>query len=100
MSTLASGVGITALTIAHLPQPGSQTTPEKFKGDYMKRDQEGNWPTLKNQILKLFDTDRDLKQYKVRNLDDFVCHRKYILIKTLSDWTKFIQGFITIADWL
>ncbi|KAF8835491.1 hypothetical protein BDN67DRAFT_1015516 [Paxillus ammoniavirescens] len=36
MSALASGVGTTALTIAHLPQPGSRTAPEKFKGDYMK----------------------------------------------------------------
>ncbi|KAF8837045.1 hypothetical protein BDN67DRAFT_883117, partial [Paxillus ammoniavirescens] len=26
----------TALTIAHLPQPGSRTAPEKFKGDYTK----------------------------------------------------------------
>jgi hypothetical protein len=143
MSALASGVGATALTIAHLPQPGSRTAPEKFKGDYMKvrtfvkqyerllalcnvtndRDkcenitqycgsktnrlievlkayQEGNWPALKNQILKLFDADRDLKRYKIRDLDDFVRHRKSIPIKTLSDWTKFIKDFIAIAGWL
>jgi hypothetical protein len=143
MSALASGVGATALTIAHLPQPGSRTAPEKFKGDYTKvrtfvkqyerllalcnvtndRDkcenitqycgsktnrlievlkayQEGNWPALKNQILKLFDADRDLKRYKIRDLDDFVRHRKSIPIKTLSDWTKFIKDFIAIAGWL
>ncbi|KAF8835079.1 hypothetical protein BDN67DRAFT_984865 [Paxillus ammoniavirescens] len=44
--------------------------------EVLKLYQEGNWPTLKNQILKFFDTDCDLKQYKVRDLDDFYIYGK------------------------
>ncbi|KAF8836030.1 hypothetical protein BDN67DRAFT_984217 [Paxillus ammoniavirescens] len=43
--------------------------------EVLKSYQEGNWPALKNQILKL----------------------TWIMI---LNWTKFIQGLIAIADWL
>ncbi|KIJ59101.1 hypothetical protein HYDPIDRAFT_170959 [Hydnomerulius pinastri MD-312] len=59
-----------------------------------------SWSTLKDQILKIFDADKDKTRYKVKDLHTFVKGQKLKPIKTLSAWKKFQRKFTTIANWL
>ena len=63
---------------------------------YTQRD----WKSLKEDLLQLYDAERDTKRYRVRDLIKFVKQSKNKSIRDLIKWKKYVRNFIMIAGWL
>lgn len=59
-----------------------------------------NWTTLKKDLLLLYDAERDVKRYRVRDIIKFVKKTKNKSIHNLAGWKKYVRNFIMIAGWL
>lgn len=59
-----------------------------------------DWTLLQTELLQLFDAERDIKRYRVRDLITFVKGSKNKSIRDLAKWKKYVRNFIMIAGWL
>ncbi|KZP10548.1 hypothetical protein FIBSPDRAFT_758114, partial [Athelia psychrophila] len=58
------------------------------------------WNELRDDLLKYYDADQDLKKYHAPDLSKFARTSRKGKIRRLSEWRKYGRKFITIGGWL
>ena len=56
-----------------------------------------DWTRLREDILKVYDADRDTKRYTVKDVMGFARRRQRRRISDLAAWKKYVRSFLRIA---
>jgi len=59
-----------------------------------------DWADLKNDLLKFYDSDRDSKRYRQKDIIAYTQETWLKKIKDLSTWKRYTRGFVRIGGWL
>jgi len=59
-----------------------------------------SWGHLREDILRLYDTDLDMRRYRVKDVRNFSKKQKSKQIKDLAGWKKYCQAFLRIVGLL
>lgn len=62
--------------------------------------QTGNWTTLRQDILRLYDADQWNARYKKRDLESFTRQSRRLKMNSLGSWRKYCRDFIRVGGWL
>ena len=85
--------------VENLTQYCSRSVREFLEG--LKSYGTGSWTAFREDFRKYFDVDKDVKRYKVKDLEKFVKQRsKTHKIIDIEGWIKYNRAFIRIAGWL
>lgn len=56
-----------------------------------------DWTRLREDILKLYDADRDTKRYTIKDVMNFTKKKQKLRITDLAAWKRYVRSFLRVA---
>jgi len=56
-----------------------------------------DWNRLREDILKIYDADRDTKRYTIKDVMNFTKKKQKVKITDLAAWKRYVRSFIRVA---